>query len=174
VPLRTLESKMLHYVGFTSAPQINLSQALMAETVANLLIEDYFEISLIVLLNRVLEEWEHFQAQLRKKLLKKFIDFDANADGVLTLDEFRELMKSLEGGTIPNERVIMLFNDALEMSSNVREEEVKVGAVGSAAAIAGGGPDKMSPGSFVEAVIRNRIGGYGSEFLSFDFLNYEK
>jgi Ca2+-binding EF-hand superfamily protein len=72
----------------------------MHETTANLLIEDYFEISLIVLLNRVLEEWEHFQAQLRKKLLKKFIDFDANSDGVLTLDEFRELMKSLEGGSI--------------------------------------------------------------------------
>ena len=72
----------------------------MHETTANLLIEDYFEISLIVLLNRVLEEWEHFQAQLRKKLLKKFIDFDANSDGVLTLDEFKELMKSLEGGSI--------------------------------------------------------------------------
>jgi len=146
----------------------------MQETAANLLIEDYFEISLIVLLNRVLEEWEHFQTQLRKKLLKKFIDFDANSDGVLTLDEFRELMKSLEGGSIQNERVIMLFNEALEMSNSVRDEEVKVGAIGSAAAIAGGGPDKMSPSCFVEAVIRNRIGGYGSDFLSFDFLNQEK
>ena len=106
--------------------------------------------------------------------MKKFIDFDANSDGVLTLEEFRELMKSLEGGNIQNERVIMLFNEALEMSNNVRDEEVKVGAIGSAAAIAGGGPDKMSPGCFVEAVIRNRIGGYGSEFLSFDFLNQEK
>jgi hypothetical protein len=68
----------------------------------------------------------------------------------------------------------MLFNEALEMSNNVRDEEVKVGAIGSAAAIAGGGPDKMSPTCFVEAVIRNRIGGYGSEFLSFDFLNQDK
>ena len=71
-----------------------------------------------MLLNRVLEEWERFQSQLRKKLLKKFIDFDANGDGVLTLDEFRELMKSLEGPGIPNERVIMLFNEALDMSSS--------------------------------------------------------
>lgn len=111
---------------------------------------------------------------MRKKLLKKFIDFDANADGVLTLDEFRELMKSLEGGNIQNERVIMLFNEALEMSSSVRDEEVKIGAIGTVAAIAGGGPDKMSPACFVEAVIRNRIGGFGSEFLSFEFLNSDK
>ncbi len=73
---------------------------------------------MIVLLNRVLEEWERFQSQLRKKLLKKFIDFDANGDGVLTLDEFRELMKSLEGANISNDRVIILFNEALEMSTS--------------------------------------------------------
>ena len=29
--------------------------------------------------------------------MKKFIDFDENGDGVLTLEEFKELMKSLEG-----------------------------------------------------------------------------
>jgi hypothetical protein len=49
--------------------------------------------------------------------LKKFIDYDANSDGVLTLDEFRELMRSVEGSNIPNERVISLFTEALEMSS---------------------------------------------------------
>ena len=68
-------------------------------------------------MNKVLEEWELFQNSQRKKLLKKFIDFDANSDGVLTLDEFRELMKNVEGMNIPNERVITLFTEALEMSS---------------------------------------------------------
>jgi hypothetical protein len=57
----------------------------------------------------------------------------------LTLEEFRELMKSLEGGSIQNERVIWLFNEALEMSSSMRDEEIKGGASGSAASIAGGG-----------------------------------
>ena len=89
--------------------------------------------------------------------MKKFIDFDANSDGVLTLEEFRELMKSLEGNNIPNERVIMLFNEALEMSEGAGNSE-------------GAAFDKMSPQSFVEAVIRNRIGGYGNEFLDFEFM----
>ena len=147
VPLRVLESKMLHYLGTTTP----LNQVQTPET------PHYFEVSLLVLLNRILEEWERFQAHLRKRLLKKFIDFDANGDGVLTLEEFRELMKSLEGAGIANERVIVLFNEALEMSSN------------DGATKGSGDPDKMSPACFVEAVIRNRIGGYGSEFLDFEF-----
>ena len=50
-------------------------------------------------------------------MLKKFIDFDANGDGVLTLDEFRELMRSLEGSSVNNDRVVMLFKEAVELSS---------------------------------------------------------
>jgi hypothetical protein len=97
---------------------------------------------------------------------------------VLTLEEFRELMKSLEGATIPNERVIILFNEALEMSSYSEKEDR---LTHHASSMLGAGssmlpskpnndPDKMSPECFVEAVIRNRIGGYGKEFLDFDFL----
>ncbi len=57
----------------------------------------------------------------------------------------------------------MLFNEALELSTTAnREEEDGKGL---------GGPDKMNPQCFVETVIRNRIGGYGSEFLNFEFLN---
>ena len=69
-------------------------------------------------------------------------------------------MKSLEGGNIANERIIMLFNEALEMTTTEKD-----GGTGA------GGPDKMSPLSFVEAMIRNRIGGYGNEFLDFEFMN---
>jgi hypothetical protein len=136
---------------------------------------------LIVLLNRILDEWERFQAQLRKGLLKKFIDFDANGDGVLTLEEFKELMKSLEGNNISQDRVIILFNEALEMTSTEKDEDDKdrVGSSGKLLVQGGqsskAGSDKMSPQCFVEAVIRNRLGGYGSEFLNFDFIaNYEK
>lgn len=58
-----------------------------------------------------------YQSTQKKKLLKKFIDFDENGDGVHTLDEFRELMRSLEGSTVNNDRVIMLFKEAVELSN---------------------------------------------------------
>jgi len=117
VPLKTIEHKMLQYLGFTSPPTLASLVSNQFEYLETSMFEDHFEISLIVLLNRILEEWELFLSQVRKRLLKQFIDFDANLDGVLTLDEFRDLMKNLEGSNIPNERVIMLFNEALEMTS---------------------------------------------------------
>jgi Ca2+-binding EF-hand superfamily protein len=162
VPLKTLEEKMLNYIGFIHPPPITslMNPALDLEHSPK--IEDYFEISLIVLLNRILEEWEIYQVQLRKRLLKQFIDFDANADGILTLDSFRELMKTLEGANIQNERVIMMYNEALEMSNSIRED-------GRGTMI--GGPDHMAPESFVETVIKNKVGGYSQEFLNFEFLN---
>jgi hypothetical protein len=106
----------------------------------------HFEISLVSLLRRMLLEWERFQTQLRKRLLKTFIDFDANGDGVLVLDEFRELMRSLEPA-VTNERIVVVFNEALELSDDDAD------------------PDRMSPQCFVEAVIRYRLGGHGADFL---------
>ena len=60
VPLKTLEEKMLHYVGFTHPPPLTtlLNPSLDFEFSPK--VEDYFEISLIVLLNKILEEWEIF------------------------------------------------------------------------------------------------------------------
>lgn len=69
------------------------------------------------------------------------------------MDEFRELMRNIEGATISNDKVIMLFNEALELSNNDNE---------------GTFSDKIQPQCFVETMIRNRIGGYGSEFLDFE------
>lgn len=106
----------------------------------------FFEITLVSLLRRMLLEWERFQTQLRKRLLKTFIDFDANGDGVLVLDEFRELMRSLEPA-VTNERIVVVFNEALELSDDDAD------------------PDRMSPQCFVEAVIRYRLGGHGADFL---------
>lgn len=54
VPLKVIESKMLLYLGFTNA-SYSISSNDEAKNLST-----YFEISLIVLLNRVLEEWERF------------------------------------------------------------------------------------------------------------------
>jgi len=164
VPIKTLEEKLMQYVGFTHPPPINTLANPSLDLEHNPRLEDYFEISLIVLLNRILEEWEIYQAQLRKRLLKQFIDFDANADGILTLESFRELMKTLEGANIPNERVIMLYNESLERSNSMREDGIAKGTMV-------GGPDHMAPESFVETFVRNKAGGFGQEFLNFEFIN---
>lgn len=164
VPIKTLEEKLMQYVGFTQPPPITAVAIPSLDLEHSPRVEDYFEISLIVLLNRILEEWEIYQAQLRKRLLKQFIDFDANADGILTLESFRELMKTLEGANILNERVIMLYNESLERSNSMRED-------GMAKGIMVGGPDHMAPESFVETFIRNKAGGFGQEFLNFEFIN---
>ena len=164
VPIKTLEEKLMQYVGFTHPPPINALANPSLDLEHSPRVEDYFEISLIVLLNRILEEWEIYQAQLRKRLLKQFIDFDANADGILTLESFRELMKTLEGANIPNERVIMLYNESLERSNSMREDGIAKGTMV-------GGPDHMAPESFVETYIRNKAGGFGQEFLNFEFIN---
>ena len=56
VPLHILERKMIYYVGsLTPAKEPIITDELTSEGSPN-----YFEISLIVLLNRVLEEWERF------------------------------------------------------------------------------------------------------------------
>ena len=164
VPIKTLEEKLMQYVGFTHPPTINALANPSLDLEHSPRVEDYFEISLIVLLNRILEEWEIYQAQLRKRLLKQFIDFDANADGILTLESFRELMKTLEGANIPNERVIMLYNESLERSNSMREDGIAKGTMV-------GGPDHMAPESFVETFVRNKAGGFGQEFLNFEFIN---
>ena len=164
VPIKTLEEKLMQYVGFTHPPPINALANPSLDLEYSPRVEDYFEISLIVLLNRILEEWEIYQAQLRKRLLKQFIDFDANADGILTLESFRELMKTLEGANIPNERVIMLYNESLERSNSMREDGIAKGTMV-------GGPDHMAPESFVETFVRNKAGGFGQEFLNFEFIN---
>jgi hypothetical protein len=70
VPIKTLEEKLMQYVGFTHPPPITTIANPSLDLEHSPKVEDYFEISLIVLLNRILEEWEIYQAQLRKRLLK--------------------------------------------------------------------------------------------------------
>lgn len=148
-----------------------------------------------------------------------FIDYDENGDGVLTLNEFRELMKNLEGsagtamgsisgtigsnnnknnnsapttGGISNERIVMLFKEAVEMSNeleqmnmqnpdingNIDIENNTFSNTGGTGGVHGGNisaalatSDRISPECFVETVVKHRLGGYGNEFLDFEFLN---
>ncbi len=58
VPLKVLEEKMLNYVGFIQPPSIITVMNPALDLEHSPKVEDYFEISLIVLLNRLLEEWE--------------------------------------------------------------------------------------------------------------------
>eukprot|EP00347_Sterkiella_histriomuscorum_P023473 403334509 len=169
VPLKDVEYKIIKY---TQTPATVISSQ-----------TPDFQISLLVLMNLILEEWELYQSSQKKKLLKKFIDFDENGDGVLTLDEFKELMKSLEGssGMNSNERIVMLFKEAVELSNELEQmnlhqnsdnnnEHGDLGGQGNGKIT---GSDKISPECFVETVVRHRLGGYGNEFLDFEYLNQQ-
>lgn len=120
-------------------------------------------------MNRVLEEWDYYQTSQKKQLLKKFIDFDANQDGVLSLEEFKELMRSLEGPAVQLDRVVTLFKETVDASNELEQQRI----------IANGGVDegngfsvidKIEPECFVETVTKHRVGGFGHEFLDFEFL----
>lgn len=71
-----------------------------------------------------------------------FIKFDINNDGVLTLEEFTELVRSLEPKKGETD-VVQLFRKALEFEVN--EENL----------------DVMSPSAFCEMALEVNLGGYG-------------
>ena len=89
-------------------------------------------------------------------------------------------MRSLEGSTVNNERVVMLFKEAVELSNELeqmrmQDEDVDQSNLNvSGHGIGNGGSglsDKISPECFVETVVKYRLGGYGNEFLDFEYLN---
>ena len=49
-----------------------------------------------------------------KQLNEKFVEFDANGDGVLTFEEFEQLINNLEK-SMNREQISELFNETLEM-----------------------------------------------------------
>ena len=154
VPLAVLEAKIAFYTSHESA----LRQR-----------SPVFEISQLVIMNRILLEWDAYQSSNKRRLLKKFIDFDLNNDGVLSLEEFKELMRGLEGPAVSIERVVLLFKEAVDLSNEheqmlIQNDPEKMNG-GRGALI-----DKISPECFVETIVKNRVGGYGFEFLDFEYL----
>ncbi|CDW78083.1 UNKNOWN [Stylonychia lemnae] len=161
VPIKQLESRIQSFTSLGAAINSNNPE---------------FQISLVVLMNRILEEWEIYQSSQRKKLLKKFIDFDENGDGVLTLDEFKELMKSLEGSAVSHERVILLFREAVELSNEMEQMRIQNEDIDDFTGnnvMSQGLSDKISPECFVDTVVKHRLGGYGNEFIDFEYLQQQ-
>jgi len=109
VPLKTLQAKIDFYASQESARRHKNTE---------------FEISQLVVMNSILQEWDYYQSSNKRKLLKRFIDFDMNQDGVLTLEEFKELMRSLEGPAVSIERVVLLFKEAVDLSNE--HEQMKL------------------------------------------------
>ena len=58
--------------------------------------QNYLTISKVTFMNTILEEWQISKERDREKVATIFKKFDDNGDGVLVLDEFETLLKSLE------------------------------------------------------------------------------
>lgn len=62
----------------------------------------------------LLEEWKEHKQRTYQKLMQKFVEFDDNGDGVLTFDEFEQLINNLEK-KMDRDSISELFNETLEM-----------------------------------------------------------
>jgi Ca2+-binding EF-hand superfamily protein len=62
----------------------------------------------------LLQEWDAYMQRTHQKLMQKFVEFDDNGDGVLTFEEFEQLINNLEKSMDRN-RISELFNETLEM-----------------------------------------------------------
>ena len=95
----------------------------------------------------ILDEHKDHREREKERLHKLFLQFDDNGDGVLTLEEFEALVRSVDSA-MSKDRVIELFNQTLEMFDE--------------------GPtmDEMSPHAFCEMALQNTLGGYGKELFS--------
>ena len=62
----------------------------------------------------LLEEWKLRKERTFSFYMSKFVEFDENGDGVLTFDEFEQLINNLEK-SMSREDISELFNETLEM-----------------------------------------------------------
>ncbi|CAI2368501.1 unnamed protein product [Moneuplotes crassus] len=105
-------------------------------------------------LELAIEEWKLYKESTKRRLMKKFAEFDDNGDGVLTFDEFESLVNNLDPNLSRNE-ISELFNETLEL---VTDEE---------------DPDKMTPESFCITALKYKLGGFGKDFFT-DYLLSKK
>lgn len=106
-------------------------------------------------LELLLQEWEAYIKRTNDKLMKKFVEFDDNGDGVLTFEEFEQLISNLEK-SMTRDGISELFNETLEMD----EKAVDL--------------DKMNPDCFCEMAFKYKLGGLGKCFLTDPLLNRRK
>ena len=108
-----------------------------------------YTISKISFIDLMLKEWDNYISRERKKLIDLFQKFDDNGDGVLVLDEFGSLVKSLEPSLKKN-AIVKLFKQTLEkFESNEIVDD-----------------DKLSPEAFCQMVWYNKLGNFGKEFYN--------
>eukprot|EP00347_Sterkiella_histriomuscorum_P019518 403341327 len=95
--------------------------------------------------------WERKKRIEKDKLLLVFHQFDDNGDGVLELKEFEVLMHHFDN-TLQKKQIAHFFNQTLEM---VQSEN----------------PDEMSPDAFCEMMIEHKIGGYGKDYMTTQYID---
>lgn len=70
----------------------------------------------------MLKEWDFYQRRERLRIVELFKQFDDNGDGVLVLDEFDSLLRSLEP-TIKKKKVVSLFKQTLEKFEETERDD---------------------------------------------------
>ena len=102
------------------------------------------------LLTAIIHEYEYLHSIEHDRLLSIFRKNDTNGDGILTLDEFRDLVKVLDPHATPPS-IVLLFRKALDYVPD-NPDEVNI--------------DAMLPEVFCRVAIEQRLGGAGK--LGFD------
>lgn len=73
-----------------------------------------YTISYMKFLELLLSEWDAFQDRTYTKFMQKFVEFDDNGDGVLTFEEFEQLVNNLDK-SMDRSTISEIFNETLEM-----------------------------------------------------------
>ena len=111
-----------------------------------------YTITYMKFLELLLCEWNAFQDRTYMKFMQKFVEFDDNGDGVLTFEEFEQLVNNLDK-SMDRSTISEIFNETLEMD----EKAVDM--------------DKMNPEWFWEMAFKYKLGGFGKWFLSEYLMN---
>lgn len=95
-------------------------------------------------LTAIIQEYDYLSSLETKRLISIFHSSDINGDGILTLDEFSDLIRSIDpAASLPS--IAVLFSKALEKDT-VDDSNV----------------DCMSPEAFCRVAIEEKLGGAGS------------
>jgi hypothetical protein len=111
-----------------------------------------FVISKTKFIEKMLGVWSFYKDRERRALVKKTDGIDVERpDGVLDLETFKRLIKSLEP-SLTDAQLLGLYKSALEQETNAEYS------------------DKISTDTLLDLITENRIAGYGKELFS-DYLD---